>query len=475
MYGQPEWPPSPLRILQALVAGSAGFWNERRNLVHAAPALRWLESLPHPKIVAAEASPSYVPYRLYVPDNVGDKVARAWSRGSEASIAEYRAEKDVRPIRLYGDAVHYLYQLDESSESHSEVLSAAAQAVTHVGWGRDVATGECRVITEDESTRLAGVRWSPSGGGGVKLRVPRKGTLDDLQRHHTDFLNRMSDDIFRPVPPLRAFDVVSYRRDDELTGPPWRAFDLVNAEGSRYRYPHRRLIHIAGMVRHVAIREMRCYPPEGLGTDWVESFVAGHAVPNTPHRQISYLPLPSLGHEHADPGIRRVMIAAPVGDEALLDYVARRLSGKRLEPEGNEFSGREAPLLFPIERGGGGGVIGKYTDAANEWHSFTPVILPGHDDHKPDKTRSLIERALRQSGVEQECEFEWSAYSRFARSWSAHKYDKEKRPQGYFRPSYLAALTAVHLTLRFRLGVKVPGPLVIGAGRHCGFGLMAQL
>jgi len=114
-----------------------------------------------------------------------------------------------------------------------------------------------------------------------------------------------------------------------------------------------------------------------------------------------------------------------------------------------------------------------YTERANTWASVTPVILPGHDDHRPEKTRKLIERALAQSGIEQPCEFEWSAFSRFPKSLSARKYDKNKKLTGYVRPDYLNSQTAVHLTLRFRENVTVPGPLVIGAGRHIGLGLMA--
>jgi hypothetical protein len=53
-------------------------------------------------IVAAPGIRSDVKYRLYVPDNVADKMARSWSRGQEASIADYRTEKDVRPVRLMG-------------------------------------------------------------------------------------------------------------------------------------------------------------------------------------------------------------------------------------------------------------------------------------------------------------------------------------------------------------------------------------
>jgi CRISPR-associated protein Csb2 len=151
------------------------------------------------------------------------------------------------------------------------------------------------------------------------------------------------------------------------------------------------------------------------------------------------------------------------------------LAGAQLEAErGDEFAGCDPPLLVPMPRRARDGVIRCYTEPAHVWHSFTPVILSGHDDHKPEKTRALIERTLRQSGIDQPCEFEWSAFSRFAKSYSAHKYDAQKRPQGYFRPGYLNSLTAVHLTLRFKEDLQVPGPLVIGAGRHCGFGLMAH-
>ena len=184
-----------------------------------------------------------------------------------------------------------------------------------------------------------------------------------------------------------------------------------------------------------------------------------------------------MGHAHADPGVRRVMLAASVGDDALLDYVARRLQGQVLEPDpecADPFLGSEPPMLIRLSRRVRDGVVNAYTKPANIWHSFTPVILPGHDDHKPGKTRALIERALHQSGIEQPCEFECSAFSRFPKSYSTHKYDRNNRPQGYFRPGYLNGLTAVHLTLRFEDNVKVPGPLAIGAGRHCGLGLFAH-
>ncbi len=234
-------------------------------------------------------------------------------------------------------------------------------------------------------------------------------------------------------------------------------------------------MHIAGMVRHLAVEVMKQSPPSDVGdvTKWLDSFVAGHARGNPKHRQFSYLPLPSIGHEHADQAVRRVMITAPVGDDAWLEYLALRLAGQRLKPDpksDDPFGEKGPPTLVRIYRDK---VARCYTAAANHWASVTPVILPGHTDRKRNKTIKLIERALREAGIEQPCTYEWSPVSRFRKSLSAHKCDRDGKPI-YLKPTYLRQLTAVHLELTFKEQFEVPGPLVLGAGRHCGFGLMAS-
>ena len=473
----PEWPPSPLRLFQAMVASSAGRWNERLGLNHALAALRWLEAQPMPEIVAAVGVASEVKCQFYVPDNTADLLVPAWKKGDITKQVK-RIEKVVRPMHLANEGIHYLYRLPNSLCPHSDILTAAARGITHLGWGIDVVVGDASIMSDEQVAALDGHRWQPTTVGGTPLRVPIEGTLDDLMRKHKAFLNRLSDDAFKPVPPLKVFRVHGYRHHDEPLQRPYRVFELRRIDGDRFRYPHRKLIHIAGMVRHLAIKAMNAFPPTGLGSDWIETFVAGHATEDTPgHRQLSYLPLPSIGHLHTDPGVRRIMIVAPLGDDAWLDHVARYLAGQLLEPlRGDEFTDSDTPLLVPVRHDN---IAHFYTQPANAWASFTPVILPGHNDHKPEKTQKLIEKALRQSGIEQSCEFEWSAISRFPKSFSAHKYtidaNNNKRLSGYIRPSYLLDNTAVHLKLRFNNGVKIPGPLAIGAGRHCGLGLFAAV
>ena len=478
--GEPEWPPSPLRVFQAIVAAAASRWREAQFQEHARPALEWLQGRDASIIVA----PSYhvgVPVRIAVPNNDLDVVATAWSKRQEPKKQpnELKTMKTVRATRLLANkdasaTVHYLFPLADGGCPHLELLAAAAHGITHLGWGIDMVVGDTRIISGEQAASLDGQRWRPTPAGGTPLRVPKEGTLGDLMRKHEAFLNRLSDDGFRPVPPLKVFEVCGYRCDDEPTQRPPRVFELRTIDGTRCRYPHRRLIHIAGMVRHLAIKAMKASPPPGVDEDWVRMFVAGHARDgkDTPtHRQFSYLPLQSIGAPHTDPGVRRIMIVAPLGDEAWLDHVARHLAWQALEPvQGDEFAGGERPVLVPVQKDN---IARIYTQAANTWASVTPVILPGHDDHKPEKTRKLIEKALAQSGIEQPCDFEWSPFSRFPKSFSAHKCDKEGRLTGYIRPDHLLTQTAVHLVLRFQNGLKVPGPLAIGAGRHCGLGLLA--
>ncbi len=104
------------------------------------------------------------------------------------------------------------------------------------------------------------------------------------------------------------------------------------------------------------------------------------------------------------------------------------------------------------------------------WQTVTPVILPGHNDKKEAKTIRLIQTALQQSGIETPCEFTWQTIPFLKNCLSAHKYDCNGRHTGYHRPAHLKDLTAIHVRLVF--DHPVPGPITLGAGRHCGFGLM---
>ncbi len=477
--GDPEWPPSPLRFFQALVCASATRCRETQFQDAVRTALEWIEKL-QPSVVTPQVAAQSFGYRMYVPNNSGDLMTAAWARGdTETSMAKFRVEKDVRPTNLNDDAVHYLYPLPDACpdlDQHLDILRSAARSITHLGWGIDMVAGNAEVLDEQQVAGLQGERWEPSASGsGTGLRVPVEGTLAALAERHERFLGRLSHDGFRPVPPLTKFKVVSYRRAGDPLSRPFKVFHLINPDEGQpherpFSYPHQRFIHIAAMVRHLAIDAMSRDKPRGTPDGWVDTYVAGHAKPGVAeHPRFSYIPLPSIGHAHTDPSIRRVMITAPTGDERWLDHLASRLVGCQLQPlEGTKLP---HPPILDLPRNQA--VVGQYTGEANTWASVTPVILPGHNDHSSSKTQKLIEKALTQAGIEVPCEYEWRAVSWFPKSLTAHKYDRQKNEIGYIRPQHLLNFSAVHLRITFKDGLQFPGPLAIGAGRHCGFGLFA--
>mgnify|MGYP006283732127 CR=1 FL=1 len=476
--GGSEWPPSPLRLMQAIVAANADQLGGEDPLNG---GLSWLEQQP-PPIILAPRYEQCTAYSLSVPNNAMDLVGKVWARGNyfgggSSNPAKHRTMKTVRPIRMLdGDTVHFLWTLNQSvPQEFIDSIIDGARRIIALGWGIDLVTGDAERTNSVALSGLLGERWSSTPAAAPStLRIPITGTLKALMNRHDAFIKRMSENGFVPVPPLATFNMTGYRRPTDPLSPPFVVFELRHDNGEYCRYSQRRLIHIAGMVRHMAKHAMLNSPPPEVDDDWVERYVLGHRPENEEnHRQFSYLPLPSIGHEHADQLVRRVMITAPLGDERLLEHLARRLAGQQLRPEQHDHFGETGPpTLVRVQNDN---VARAYTRPANRWASVTPVILPGHDDKKPAKTRKLIEKALAQSGIEQPCQFEWSPYSIFRKSFSAHKYDRNKSLQGYFRPSYLENKTALHIRLGFEDDLRVPGPLFIGAGRHCGLGLMASI
>jgi len=193
------------------------------------------------------------------------------------------------------------------------------------------------------------------------------------------------------------------------------------------------------------------------------SFVHGHGPKGSANRgphshlRFQYLPLPTISKYDGNlrvGAIRRVMISAPVGCEDRIDFIRKRLIGRELIWQ-NETVGilNLASQTDWVSR--------QYTGCAYEWCSVSPVILDGFDDHNPNKTRRLIRKALANTGTSIDTEFDWQPFGYLAGVEPA---------RAFFRPDKLNGILA-HLKIRFAHPVCVP--IVLGAGRFRGFGLMA--
>ncbi|GAB4247349.1 MAG: type I-U CRISPR-associated protein Csb2 [Candidatus Methylacidiphilales bacterium] len=508
--GEPEWPPSPLRLFQTLTNSAA-----RIGIDAFEPTLQHLETLPPPTIVANKPTaiqPRYG-FKTFVPNNVGDLVAKSWTGGRDNNIANYRAAKEIRPTRLPENAiVAYLWEIKgEVPQGFVDQVRQLARAISAFGWGVNMVVADADVIESDTATDASGdtEKWFPSDNGVASLRVPISGTLAALERRHQAFLARLptahdGSQFFRPVPPLEHFRVLTYRRASDPIRPPFAIFALRQLDDSGFRAfdPVRRGLHVAAMLRHVAGT-----PDIARLLGWNEARIArlihGHADEGpsaSPNTRLQFLPLPSIedrgeGKARVVGPIRRILISAhgPM-EHAEFSRLAQHLNGLELiDEKTNDPAARLSRLLDSDKL-----TKDNYLASSDTWATVTPVILPGYDDPRKLRQRlnkksgliagkknalvakldqridQLLRKALRQAGysevITRHAVIEWRGSGYWPGTDLASRYmagDQHRR----FRK--------LHVRIQFRdehgQPLPIAGPICLGGGKFSGTGLFAAI
>ncbi|MBI3183295.1 MAG: type I-U CRISPR-associated protein Cas5/Cas6 [Myxococcales bacterium] len=498
----PEWPPSPLRVFQALVAAAAraGTLDATRS------ALRWLETRSPPVIFAPAAEPS-VGYRLSVPHNAMDLVGRQWAAGKEGEASKQRTMKDVRPLRLPEEAaVHFLWEVSSAerngARASASLLIAAAKAVVALGWGVDLAVGDGALISATERAALATPDggpaldiWEPRQDAAAWLRTPRSGSLADLDRHHEAFSRRTSlaEPTFRPPPAVSAFAVTGYAKAGDPMPTRIAAFVLMQPMANQMKSfdTARKAMVVAGMLRH-AVREAA--ERAGWDESRIRGSVLGHgeepgAPPAAPTAaRFVLVPLPSIearecGGEVVS-GVRRVLVMSTDAQSADVDWAQRALGGADLI---DEQTGEVVAVLASSSRHERG--FARYLGPSRTWATVTPVILPGLDDpgglrahlrrtKDPAEQKRILERlarrrealvrkALRHAGVPDDLVFNAGIETR-----SVGFFAGADRADRYAVPQHLKSFPRLHV--RVSWARPVAGPLCVGRGRFFGLGLFAS-
>jgi CRISPR-associated protein Csb2 len=395
---EPEWPPSPMRLFQALVAGARTGCRGHVGMDAANEAFHWLEKRQPPEVVAPRVQ-HVTGYKLFVPNNDSDR---------ELDRQERLTEKAVQACRLTEETpIHYLWQIRESeweaARPHIQLLCRRARDIIALGWGIDVAFAVGRLLTAGEAAALSGIRWKTWQGfaspARANSRVPRDGTLKNLDEVHQSLLNSIDvvKNLYHPPLKTHVFATATYYPADQLPPRPSVGYILESPVGGELRYkafPQSSTTVIAGMLRSRACASAKNDPH--WADDKAEKYVAGHAgdadesVP-----RFSYLPLPTIGHPHADGLIRRVLVAEPYGASGVHSrWLAQRLRHAELIDESTK-----QPTAVLGEVAANDGVLLAYLGATQDWSTITPVILPGHDDGKHKKAEKLLIKAIVQAGI----------------------------------------------------------------------------
>lgn len=450
----PEWPPSPFRLFQALVAGvAAGVEIPER----VGRAMEWLEELPAPVIIAPRTTAGR-PLLTYVLNNVSDKDFNS------------RAPKMLRPTLLNCDRLlQYCWDFDATPESlaHAEVIAASARHIRALGWGIDMAIGHGQVVEGCPEVHGTRQRYEPAADasvGGLDLRTPRSGSLRSLRDQHRDFLGRYgTPGVTRLESAGAIYEPTRYVCGG---GRPYVAFRLVDAEEEpAFRIRHALIAPLAGMVRGLCGQDRI---KAELGRDVVDRDIDGH--PQGSPNRLSIIPLPTIRDGPTDGLIRRVLLAQePGSDGAICRKLGDVLDGKILTPLPNEQRLPGSMRLQRIERRDP--VLPLYTTISRVWASVTPVLLPGYDDRKQHRgdhvkrlarAEELVRKAIGQSALPQPVSVELSRVPMFTGSLHSREYEPREKLSYY--PRY-------HVRLTF--GREITGPVIVGAGRFTGFGVCA--
>ena len=447
-YHGKEWPPSPLRLYQAMIAGYAVHRRGDRALE---AAMRHLETLPPPTIHAPEAE-DRAPVTSAVPNNDGDLALGLWAKGDRSGARESRRKSvalRVRRPRSFEGAVTYQWDADAETERHLGALKEIVESVSAVGLGIDSAVA--RLDLADRPARPPGVAYTSSPTGRHRLNVPYLGAFDALEERYRQFRRRIGPDggvAGAPEPDHRR---ESYTSERDLPRIRWEAFALKDMEGRPLSFEGTRAMAVAAMIRHAVGGAAR---RAGLERETVSELM-GHGG----GRRIRVHPLPNVGRGYADGRIRRAMLTAPedVDDGDWLD-VLHRLIGAELVPEGQT---QPIGILTPVERQDP--ILAMYCGKAETWTTATPVVLPGHD-HRRGRARPgrSVRRLLRHAGIPE-------AMVERATMEPAGRLRGSEAPARYDRPRHLAKYPCQHMSIRWR--TPVAGPLFLGAGSGYGLGL----
>ena len=521
---QCEWPPHPSRLFSALVATWADAdepdSGERE-------ALEWLETLGPPAISASESTPRsvgshFVPVndtaiispslqerkaerayglmdqldeelvasqgevtrqvsriqdRLARELNVSQQVNNAGNTNPDTAVRmlpEQRTKQERFFPSVTPDVPRVTYVWGGDLTEHlSEALDRLLKRVSRLGHSSSLVS--CRLTSGDSEINLA------PGNGDVNLRTVRQGQLSELERQYARHGGVSPRSLPYTGVRYKDIDVIAHESHRESLRPntagEWVVFEF--AHNSR-AFPSWRAVELATAMRSAILSYAEEPIPEGISGHKSEG-----RPTDTPHA--AFLPIPFVGHKFADGRILGIALSIPNS----LDNATRRAAFRAVGIWERSVSGNPYPLRLTLgskgvahmERVRGNPTLdslrfGAWRGPSEKWVSATPIALPRHPGRLSGGTPEARSRAwaAAESSVVAACghiglpnpvlvEVSLDPFIKGAREASRFPPFRQRGRDG--RP---IRRQLVHASITFERPVE--GPLMLGAGRYMGLGLM---
>jgi CRISPR-associated protein Csb2 len=426
---KPEWPPHPSRLFSALTAATyeAGLGESARA------ALLWLENQPAPEISASRAA-AQSQVTAFVP--VNDPSQDYFPGRAERQPRSFPSVVPERPT------VFFTWPGAQPDADLLRLFGRIAESVTYLGNSRSPV----RVRLCDQPPPPT---WVPDDTGTEILRVPGPGRLERLEWTHQNGLR----------PPAGVFQ--SYGR---LPGQRAEVSPVKGDFGEMivFRLAGPPRMEVETTLKLTDTMRAAVLSLAGEGGAAVPDLLSGHG--GHPHMAYAALPFVSEKQRHADghilglaavfparldPGIRRQVLRALAGLDHLNVVGVGQIPLERV-------TAQSANLAFNLRPR-------TWTRPSTCWTSATPVLLDRFPKKNKETVEDIISRSCQHAGLPKPTRVSASHYSRLHGVEPSGRFIKVRQAGDLPRLS-------THVTLAFDRPIQ--GPVLIGAGRFFGLGLM---
>lgn len=471
---QPEWPPHPDRVFQALVAA----WGERGEDESERKALEWIESLGPPLIAAADPPSKAEAVPHFVPVNDIEASDREWSGANygdrlKGLLPTARPKKERSfPSTFVGDSICAIGWEIPLEENHREALSRLCAAVQRIGHSSSLV--RCWL-----SDTIPETDYLPAGTafrGESSLRVMERGRLSLLS---ASYKRSVDSGVFAPPPLARQFPYVRAVRSPSTVSGAFAAPIMVFRQVGGRTFTLPQTLDLAKAFRSLIMAKADTAGARAL------ALTSGHKADGSvlAETHMAFLPMANVGHEHADGRLLGMALAFPKGldadtEESLYQAAANALNedlelqlnlGQKGEMRLGLVAASSVPMTLRNET---------WCRDSVAWASVTPIVM---DRMAKAGSRDLgewlaegVASACANQGLPQPVRVEVSRVP-FLRG-SEQCGHRQGKTGAAFPPLIRKNGQAKLMThARIIFPCAIGGPLVLGGGRYFGYGLCKSI
>ena len=427
---EPEWPPHPARLFSALVAAC----HETRMGEGVREALLWLEKLGAPCISAAACSRADK-VTSFVPTNYPGKKGNTFP---ETRGRQPRVFPSQTPER---STVYFVWPHAQPAPETRNALDQAAHRIGYLG-------KSCSLVRVAISDAPPESNYVPDSAGGETLRVFGQGRLAELEELYE--LDRWST---QSLPqPYRRTDADS-NKAPAIQG----IFDemIVFRPTVRFRPPIESALTMSKALRAALMSIAEEH-------NAMTGLISGHE--RNPH--CAYVPLPLIGSAYADGRIMGIAVVLPKDSSPEERRKVLIACESLKEINLKEVLGHWTVELANADLDGGTLRTSTWTRAATRWATASPILLDRFPKPKGPTVEDLIATSCQRVGLPAPVSIEHGPYPFLTGSQPVPAFRLQRKPGERAR-------WGVHAVLTFP--EKVRGPMLLGAGRYFGLGLLQPL